>query len=1091
MLVNSRHQKDWRNWIVFHSELSRKDWDALELIKQAKVYEDYFFKKAKDFKWFYELKNRGYFDPDKNPDPRESDDKDGYYKIPYWNILDYLKKLSSQADCEQYNYIVEELLDIIRSVSEYRNADEKHIDNYHTWSSFVEILSNIPASMIPIDTLKYIPTWLDSGFDNMLTTSAIMQKLIPHIAKSAEADPPNAQAIKQLSAIFEGLFVYDWEDVDEGFRSKSEPILRADSYWITEALSSEGYINKLMKIEFYKPIKIVADKLADVLSQIQHPTRPIVTYNDTKYEVIIRFDNNNEVLIDICSTETEEPYSSRDDLDKVLSKSLRDYNLGIIKSKTLFNEYHEFVSQFRANLKDNFAKGIARQFKDEELLYSYHWLYQDYSSIWFRDLSNIDDRHHRKIHHVLMIVLTEMVTAAAYIRPNDVIPLLKELSEPKYHSHIFRRIVFLAISKNWEILKPVFWEIFDQPNGYLLLSFEAFDAELYILFESIADKLTAEEAQKLKRVIERGKVILPDGPISDDIKRDREKIQKGFRFKWYSSLKKNDFFSEEYDKYKELIGVEFEPGFRQPTTFAGPGESPLNIDEILRMPVDKLADYLKTYRSKDRWRGPNANALAKNLHEAVKAEPKHFVEGFNYFIETRFLYIYEIIFGLRDAWRVNKDINWNNVLPFFIEYVNRESFWNDELIVQDDEDRANHRWVVGMVAWLIQDITESDKHAIEMEFNDKIIKLLNLLWRGISKEEDDDKYSMESRPVDFASNSIVGRIIQASIYLSLRIARNTKEDDKKDKYRWHLELKNIFLESIEIPHLEPFIFLGWMLPQIAYLDKSYAEMARKQILESDNDFLWKIFFYSYLFGSLSSPLYFKLMVDHYKKAIKSPISEWDTEELLMRHIGMGYLMNFDDFNLKDGLMKDVFDDWNYGRVNQLLFFLMGQYHRGLKPSDKGTGIVFGKIYDVWRLIYNRYKSIEDDVLTDKDKEILSNTSQLIAFLTEITKENYEWLSLVAPYVQVNYNSPRFVEHLERLKNTGEPKQTAEYVGNLYLLMLRNYKPYYKQEQIISTLDFIYDNDNKKIGDKICDMYLSGDDTSRFMFVRDIWKKYND
>ena len=66
--------------------------EILEIIKKRKAYEDYFFKKVNSIKWFKELKERGYFDADKNPAPVLSD-KEGFYTIPYWSALSYLEKI--------------------------------------------------------------------------------------------------------------------------------------------------------------------------------------------------------------------------------------------------------------------------------------------------------------------------------------------------------------------------------------------------------------------------------------------------------------------------------------------------------------------------------------------------------------------------------------------------------------------------------------------------------------------------------------------------------------------------------------------------------------------------------------------------------------------------------------------------------------------------------------------------------------------------------------------------------------------------------------------------------------------------------------
>ena len=67
--------------------------EILEIIRKRKAYEDYFFKKISSLKWFETLKERGYFNANKNPEPKMAD-KEGYYIIPFWSALLYLEKLS-------------------------------------------------------------------------------------------------------------------------------------------------------------------------------------------------------------------------------------------------------------------------------------------------------------------------------------------------------------------------------------------------------------------------------------------------------------------------------------------------------------------------------------------------------------------------------------------------------------------------------------------------------------------------------------------------------------------------------------------------------------------------------------------------------------------------------------------------------------------------------------------------------------------------------------------------------------------------------------------------------------------------------------
>jgi hypothetical protein len=157
--------------------LNPKEESVLHLIRDDAAYENYFFRKVTDIKWFYPLKERGYFSPDKAPGPVPAE-QEGYFTIPEWNVLSFLERVSEKTSTEAEGYI-DELLEIIKGVSEYKDSSSRHIDNYRTFYFFVKILYNIPNHRIPIDILQLIPGWLDSKFDTFVVGSEITTKLLP------------------------------------------------------------------------------------------------------------------------------------------------------------------------------------------------------------------------------------------------------------------------------------------------------------------------------------------------------------------------------------------------------------------------------------------------------------------------------------------------------------------------------------------------------------------------------------------------------------------------------------------------------------------------------------------------------------------------------------------------------------------------------------------------------------------------------------------------------------------------------------------------------------------------------------------------
>ena len=213
--------------------LNAKEEAVLDLIQQDTTYANYFFKKVSDLKWFYPLLEKGFFRASENPAP-EPADKEGFFVIPQWNVLPYLEKVSEQLREPGNERYIDDLLDIIRNVSSYKDSEGNHIDNYRTWWFFVKILVNIPPERIPIDIINFIPTWLDSKFDTSLPGSDILNKLLPRFLKegATEEDVKKAERIIEYTTSIK--FLPEEKDTEFGDRSNQYRTV-IESYWLKEA----------------------------------------------------------------------------------------------------------------------------------------------------------------------------------------------------------------------------------------------------------------------------------------------------------------------------------------------------------------------------------------------------------------------------------------------------------------------------------------------------------------------------------------------------------------------------------------------------------------------------------------------------------------------------------------------------------------------------------------------------------------------------------------------------------------------------------------------------------------------------------------
>ena len=153
------------------AELSPDEKDLLERIKKKPELKPLFFRKVKGFKWFDALNDEGYFNAETIPKPIPSEQK-GYWRIPYWEIGEYLVKTAPKlADEEGLNY-APRFMEIISNATTY--AKKHDFSNHRVWYQFAQVVSQIPSHFVEEEFLENIVDyWLDDKFEKHLISEDI------------------------------------------------------------------------------------------------------------------------------------------------------------------------------------------------------------------------------------------------------------------------------------------------------------------------------------------------------------------------------------------------------------------------------------------------------------------------------------------------------------------------------------------------------------------------------------------------------------------------------------------------------------------------------------------------------------------------------------------------------------------------------------------------------------------------------------------------------------------------------------------------------------------------------------------------------
>jgi len=629
-----------------------------------------------------------------------------------------------------------------------------------------------------------------------------------------------------------------------------------------------------------------------------------------------------------------------------------------------------------------------------------------------------------------------------------------ELSEPqkikeeienllKEDHPIFKRIAIHTINYHYKYLNELFWQWKGNP-----LEDELLKHELYELLKNNCSVFTKEQITKVLNWIESKNYYIPE-----EIK-GKDQVNKILAYKkkeWLSALleTKNSDVLSSYEKYNKINPSQLDhPGFVFWMETKVGYESQVAKDEFFIKTNEEIAENFRSTKEQI-----HAKGLSDSFKNCVLENPEKFTNNIKPFLNVPRIYQHALLWGLSEAWRLGKDINWQVVFDFIKNLITPDDFWDEKY------SRFNYRnWIISRIAELIEEGTKDDNRAFSPEFLPVAENILLIL---VEKT--------------IVLNSTKGKIFSAMVNYSLRYARLYK---RKNEERWAENIKKEFTNRLnrEIESsLEFSVILGEYLPSIYWLDKNWVIVNINKIFPIDNDIHWKSAFTGYLFYSsrVYKDIYFLLRENgHYAKAIKSEFSEPYITERLVQHICIGYLEDWEKLEDEKSLIFQLIENKN---INQILEIVRYFWMFGNKLTDK----IKSKVKPLWKKIYSLAKQNEEN---KEFQKIISDLSKWLVLIDEIDDEITEWLKLLVKYVDRDFDSTFFIEYL-----TKHASKTPKKVGEIYLEMLKaGIYPYYEQEQTQNIVRTLYENKEKEIADKICNLYGE----KGYLFLKDIYKKYN-
>ncbi|CAG1006238.1 hypothetical protein METP3_03793 [Methanosarcinales archaeon] len=187
-----------------------------QIIKNDKPQENYFFKKLASsnnpFPWLKPLIEKEYFNPRSI--------------ILNWNILGYLENVAIQNATKPSDEITGLLLDIINSISNYRNETSERSENYRTDWFMIKIIFLLPIEKITKEHIEFIGTALKSKWNKTIVSAEISRLILPKLTDN--------EAIELILKLMDVILGY--QKINEETTDKYISVM--DEHWLNEVLKN-------------------------------------------------------------------------------------------------------------------------------------------------------------------------------------------------------------------------------------------------------------------------------------------------------------------------------------------------------------------------------------------------------------------------------------------------------------------------------------------------------------------------------------------------------------------------------------------------------------------------------------------------------------------------------------------------------------------------------------------------------------------------------------------------------------------------------------------------------------------------------------
>ncbi len=1001
---------------------------VIELLSKDS-FRNYFLKRVNSVEWLSLLQKLGYFNPINIPNVEEQVIRGQKTRmIPFWRPLTYLELLSSRPSNDRR--IQDSLVGIIKDVSEYIYTHEEKYDNRIFWY-FIKILSNLPEELITNDVIELIPNWVRLNWDRHLISSEIMENLLPKLLNENQK-----KALKLIQIITSVVKIKEEKSVfSPGYSFE----LLLDKYWLEEGFKKNSeLITEKCGVHAIK-------KILENIDVILRKSETSIYFDEDEKELVFKERKTHYML----SYESRQVDIKKNEIDNIFSDILEKEPLRVLSSS---KEFKYINSKVHKLMRNHFGLGTWNSFWDDK----------EYA------LDSLD-----VLTKIIKNLALEIVNMEEYL--DDLFKLLPEFLIENYL--YYPKFALYIIGCNVKAFSEVFVQFVGEKYLYIFESTEFHDEIRHILegLQNYKEEiLTGNILEKLETLINK----IPQYHYYLD---DPDGYGEDVRQRYYNAL-------SWCPKYEKMITKETKlaPIIGKAIVTTGIPEKDqyiISIEELNRKNNNEISKILKNKKTSN-------SEFWRIFETAISIEPFKYSIDMKPFRKAPYCQLEALFNGFEKAIKDgNRDkIKFENLLNFIQEMLEDEEFWLDKYNTKNYWGSSKHtdvlREIYDLLSKILHETTE-----IYANYSEMIIDILSRLLKSELSEiglKRNLEVTGDRDILNFIMLNNSASVLRVGFFLLLKLM-NLKNPKYSENIR---HLKGILLKEMDIliktKNVVGYSILGYFATNFLAIDKEYIERHVNSAMRLNDIEIWKYFMEGYICRSLLNEDSYLLMKENLSYALDNmDIIEVNSRERLIQQLSLYYLWGYE--GTSSGLLYNLLMKNNPEYITELLYYLWSLKDeilmRDRERGEKGGS----RILEIWKCIYEEYKEIPKEELTDDQKKMLSVLGNLAVYLVEL-KKSFKLLKLSAPWSDYYYNSHYFIEYINNLKNKGNNHtESAKYISEIYLAMLAESTPTYYEEHIIEIVEYLYRNPpSKKDADRICNIYGERGNN----FLKPTYDKYN-